>query len=94
MSLMIELFTRGSDRSLPYCPAEPESRLSSMGTPIKVDASGKPVFLCCTGCREGALADPKATLAEVEKLKKINVTLAKLVLRRQYSNRDCRDNGN
>src|SRR5258708_34671184 len=61
-----------------YCAAEPESRLGSMGTPVKVEISGKPVFLCCAGCKDGALADPKATLAEVEKLKKVTAALGKL----------------
>ncbi len=61
-----------------YCPAEPENRLGSMGTPVKLEVGGKPVFLCCAGCREHALADPKATLAEVEKLKKVTVALGKL----------------
>src|SRR6266481_9457382 len=61
-----------------YCPAEPENRLGSMGTPIKLEVSGKPVFLCCAGCRDHALADPKATLAEVEKLKKVTIALGKL----------------
>ena len=61
-----------------YCAAEPENRLGSMGAPIKLEVGGKPVFLCCAGCREHALADPKATLAQVEKLKKVTAALAKL----------------
>jgi 3-deoxy-D-arabino-heptulosonate 7-phosphate (DAHP) synthase class II len=61
-----------------YCAAETENRLGSMGAPVKVEVEGKPVFLCCAGCKEGALADPKATLAEVEKLKKITAALGKL----------------
>jgi hypothetical protein len=61
-----------------YCPAEPENRLGSMGTPVKLDVSGKPVFICCEGCRDQALADPKATLADVEKLKKVATALGKL----------------
>ena len=61
-----------------YCPAEPENRLGSMGTPVKLEVGGKPVFLCCAGCRDHALADPKATLAEVEKLKKVTAALGKL----------------
>jgi hypothetical protein len=47
----------------------PKHRLGSMGTPVKVVISGKPVFLCCEGCREKALADPDGTLAKAEKLK-------------------------
>jgi hypothetical protein len=49
-----------------------------MGTPVKLEVGGKTVFLCCAGCTDGALADPKATLAEVEKLKKVTAALAKL----------------
>jgi YHS domain-containing protein len=61
-----------------YCPAEPENRLGSMGMPVKLEVGGKTVFLCCAGCRDHALADPKATLAEVEKLKKVTAALGKL----------------
>ncbi len=31
---------------------------------------GQPVFVCCEGCREDALADPKATLSKAAELKK------------------------
>jgi hypothetical protein len=41
-----------------------------MGTPVRIEIKGKPVFLCCKGCREDALADPDATLKKVEQLKK------------------------
>jgi hypothetical protein len=49
-----------------------------MGTPVKLEIGGKPVFLCCAGCKEAALADPKATLTRAEKLKKITAALGKL----------------
>jgi hypothetical protein len=49
------------------CPVT-NGRLGSMGTPPKVTIQGKSVFLCCAGCRKKALADPKGTLAKVEKL--------------------------
>jgi hypothetical protein len=51
-----------------YCPIQ-ESRLGSMGVPVKVTIKGQPVFLCCKGCHEDALAHPEQTLAKVEKLK-------------------------
>ncbi len=38
------------------CPVG-NSALGSMGTPIKVDVGGKPVFICCEGCRKSLLAD-------------------------------------
>lgn len=61
-----------------YCAVKPENRLGSMGAPVKIEVSGKTIFLCCAGCKDAALADPKATLAQAEKLKKITVALGKL----------------
>ena len=55
-----------------FCPVIPDSRLGSMGTPIKVMIDGQPVFLCCDGCKDQALEDPPATLAAVAKLKQSN----------------------
>jgi hypothetical protein len=40
-----------------------------MGVPVKVMLKGQPVFLCCKGCKEDALANPDEMLAKVEKLK-------------------------
>lgn len=61
------------DRSLAaqqrFCAVLADSRLGSMGMPIKLEIKGKPVFLCCEGCRDEALADPDATLKKAEKLK-------------------------
>lgn len=36
------------------CPVTHEP-LGSMGVPIKVDLAGKPVFLCCAGCKDEAM---------------------------------------
>lgn len=55
-----------------FCAVEPENRLGSMGAPIKVMIEGQEVFLCCDGCKDAALKDPKATLASVAKLKATN----------------------
>ncbi len=52
-----------------FCPVLQDNRLGSMGVPVKVLAKGQPVFLCCAGCKEKALANPDQTLARVEKLK-------------------------
>ncbi len=52
-----------------YCPILPENRLGSMGEPVKLMIGGQPVFLCCPGCKEKALASPEETLAKVEKLR-------------------------
>jgi len=40
-----------------YCVVIEQSRLGSMGTPVKVMIEGKPVFLCCDECTMEALAD-------------------------------------
>ncbi|HZV04327.1 MAG TPA: lactonase family protein [Gemmataceae bacterium] len=55
-----------------YCAVETENRLGKMGKPIKIMVKDQPVFLCCKGCEERALADPDATLATVAKLKAAN----------------------
>lgn len=52
------------------CPINEGSRLGSMGVPVKIEVAGKPVFLCCKGCKEEALSNPKATLAKIEQIKK------------------------
>ena len=61
------------DRSLvdsqKYCAVVTDSLLGSMGTPLKVEVNGQPVFLCCKGCKAKALRDPEATLATVAKLR-------------------------
>jgi hypothetical protein len=51
-----------------FCPVLPDSRLGSMGPPVKLSIEGKTVFLCCSGCRKKALSNPKETLATVEGL--------------------------
>ena len=40
--------------------------LGSMGTPIKIMLAGRPVFICCEGCREKLLAEPTKYLKKVE----------------------------
>ncbi len=61
-----------------FCPMMDSTRLGAMGTPVKIMLEDRPVFLCCAGCEEGAKADAKKTLANVEKMKKGNLALAKL----------------
>jgi hypothetical protein len=51
-----------------YCVISRE-RLGSMGPPIKLSIENQPVFLCCAGCREKALADPARTLTQLEEVK-------------------------
>jgi hypothetical protein len=52
-----------------FCAIQQGNRLGSMGVPFKVMVKGQPVFLCCDGCEERALARPDRTLATVERLK-------------------------
>ena len=53
-----------------FCAIATEGRLGSMGPPIKLMIEDQPVFLCCDGCKDEALANPEKTLARVESLKK------------------------
>ncbi|HYW79678.1 MAG TPA: efflux RND transporter periplasmic adaptor subunit [Thermoguttaceae bacterium] len=46
------------------CPVT-ELPLGSMGTPIKVDVNGQPVFICCEGCRTRLLGAPAKYLAKL-----------------------------
>lgn len=48
------------------CPVA-EARLGTMGTPIKVDVQGRPVFICCEGCRRELLNEPAKYLARLPK---------------------------
>ena len=52
-----------------YCPVMKDSRLGSMGPPLKVMVNDQPVFLCCKGCQRRALANPAKTLAIVAKIR-------------------------
>jgi multidrug efflux pump subunit AcrA (membrane-fusion protein) len=52
-----------------FCPVLADSRLGSMGVPVKLDIENQPVFLCCDGCKKSALDNPQETLAKVKKLK-------------------------
>ena len=51
-----------------FCAVLDKSRLGAMGTPVKLLLEGQPVFLCCEGCREKALADPQGTVARAKRL--------------------------
>ncbi len=46
------------------CPVT-EMALGSMGTPLKIDVNGRPVFICCEGCRESLLQEPARYLANL-----------------------------
>lgn len=46
------------------CPLSKQP-LGSMGTPVKVEYQGKPVFLCCEHCQESFEADPEKYIANL-----------------------------
>jgi peroxiredoxin len=52
-----------------FCAVMNDSRLGSMGTPVKVMVKDQPVFLCCKGCSKKAQNNPDLTLAKVKELK-------------------------
>lgn len=60
----------GEDRAMAekqqICPVSGEA-LGAMGAPIKVDVNGKPVFICCAGCKKELLAKPDEYLAKLQK---------------------------
>ncbi|MEK6235565.1 MAG: efflux RND transporter periplasmic adaptor subunit [Planctomycetales bacterium] len=51
-------------KSQRICPVT-ETQLGVMGTPIKVGVDGKPVFICCEGCRKRFLKQPAMYLAKL-----------------------------
>lgn len=52
-----------------FCPILTENRLGSMGVPVKVVVQDQPVFLCCSGCKRRALANPGQTLTRVREFR-------------------------
>ncbi|MEO2089629.1 MAG: efflux RND transporter periplasmic adaptor subunit, partial [Gemmataceae bacterium] len=52
-----------------YCPVQ-EERLGTMGVPLKETLDGKPVFVCCKGCRDALQKQPAVMLARVEGYKR------------------------
>jgi Cu(I)/Ag(I) efflux system membrane fusion protein len=61
---------RGIAEAQRFCAVLTESRLGSMGPPVKVILDGQQIFLCCAGCTNKALNDPEGTLARVAELKR------------------------
>ncbi len=55
-----------------YCAVLTQSRLGSMGKPVKVMLKGEPVFLCCAGCEGAAKKDPQGTLTRTKQLREAN----------------------
>lgn len=61
-----------------FCPIMEYSRLGADGAPHKVMIGGTPVFVCCKGCIEGAVAGGKETLAKARKLTEASAVMAKM----------------
>ena len=53
-----------------FCVVTEDGRLGSMGVPVKLSVEGQTVFLCCEGCRDEALKDPRKTLSQLKRLVK------------------------
>ncbi len=54
------------------CPILKDSRLGSMGPPVKLTLAGETVFLCCAGCKGQATTNPEQTAARVKELRAQN----------------------
>ncbi len=52
-----------------FCPVLSDSRLGSMGVPIKVLVNNQSVFVCCNGCSKAAAKNADATLKKVAELR-------------------------
>lgn len=52
-----------------YCANEPESKLGSMGTPLKVMVQNRAVFVCCDDCAQRVVENPAKTLESVDRLR-------------------------
>ncbi|QEG35791.1 hypothetical protein [Bythopirellula goksoeyrii] len=61
---------RAAAEAQKFCAVANKNLLGAMGEPVKLKINGKPVYLCCKGCTGKAQANPAATLAKVEVLKK------------------------
>ena len=61
-----------------FCPAMEHTRLGEMGPPIKVLVEGKPVLVCCKGCKPESPEQAKEFLAKAKDLTEATAALAKL----------------
>ncbi len=61
---------RAAAEAQKFCAVQNKSLLGVMGAPATVSLNGKTVYLCCGGCSRKAKANPQATIAAANKLKK------------------------
>lgn len=52
-----------------FCAVLTQSKLGSMGAPIKLTLAGETVFLCCSGCQGEATANPEKIAARAKELR-------------------------
>ena len=52
-----------------FCIVIKDSRLGSMGKPVKIKVGNETVFLCCEGCEDSAKENPAVTLARLKELR-------------------------
>lgn len=57
------------------CASQENSKLGSMGVPIKFTIDGQTAFVCCDGCINEAKADPTKTVTRLKMLKSKNPAL-------------------
>jgi Cu(I)/Ag(I) efflux system membrane fusion protein len=60
-----------------FCVVLKKNRLGIMGKPFKVMVNGEPVFLCCEGCKDDALAKPAETAAKVREMRAATMKVTK-----------------
>jgi Cu(I)/Ag(I) efflux system membrane fusion protein len=52
-----------------YCVVLEDSKLGSMGVPVRHVVEGRAVYVCCKGCNKDVLENPKAALAKLDQRK-------------------------
>lgn len=60
---------RAAAEAQTFCAVLHDSKLGSMGMPIKLQIDGRTVFVCCENCVKQAKAKPRETLDHVEQMK-------------------------
>ncbi|HZN33715.1 MAG TPA: hypothetical protein VFB80_07840, partial [Pirellulaceae bacterium] len=59
------------------CPILPQSRLGSMGPPLKLTLAGETVFICCSGCQDQATKTAGETAQRARELRRSQPPAAK-----------------
>jgi Cu(I)/Ag(I) efflux system membrane fusion protein len=59
-------------QSQEFCPILTETRLGSMGVPVKMMVEGEAVFICCPSCKKNVLKNPAEALNKIHDLKALH----------------------